>query len=505
MFTFDATYLSLPSVFYKLQKPTPVRGAALAVVNEALAAELGLHLASWPQETQADMFAGNLLPEGAIPFAQAYAGHQFGRFTMLGDGRAIMLGEHTTPTGARVDVQLKGAGRTPFSRNGDGRAALGPMLREYIISEAMHALGIPTTRSLAVATTGETVQRQTMLPGAVLVRIASSHLRVGTFEFAALQNNAHALQTLIDYTIQRHFPACAQAPNPAMALFTAVAAHQATLLVHWMRVGFIHGVMNTDNMALSGETIDYGPCAFMDAYRHNTVFSSIDEGGRYAYGNQPLIAAWNLACFANALLPCFHPEQEEAVAMAEEALEAFHTTYAQGWLAMMRGKLGLAAPQDDDEQLVADLLACMEQHHADYTNTFRALGAKEFLAGAASATSATNGAHVKGASHTTDGVSSLFASPEFAAWRNRWQARIAANPMGVPQAMQLMQQNNPAYIPRNHMVEAALRSAEEQGDYGPMHNLLAVLAAPYTWRAGLERYEESPKPGERVYQTFCGT
>ncbi|WP_027188373.1 protein adenylyltransferase SelO [Desulfovibrio cuneatus] len=499
MFTFDTTYSSLPSVFYKLQKPTPVRGATLAVVNEALAAELGLHLADWPQATQADMFAGNLLPEGATPFAQAYAGHQFGRFTMLGDGRAIMLGEHITPAGTRVDVHLKGAGRTPYSRNGDGRAALGPMLREYIISEAMHALGIPTTRSLAVVTTGEKVQRQTMLPGAVLTRIAASHIRVGTFEFAAMQNNAHALQSLVDYTIKRHFPACAEAQNPALALFSAVASAQATLLVHWMRVGFIHGVMNTDNMALSGETIDYGPCAFMDAYSNNTVFSSIDDGGRYAYGNQPFIAAWNLACFANALLPCFHPEHEEAVHMAEEALEAFHTTYAQGWLAMMRGKLGLAAPQDDDEQLVADLLACMEQHHADYTNTFRALGAEEFPAGAGHPASAGN------STGAVSGVSPLFASPEFAAWRTRWQARLAANPMGVPQAMQLMQQHNPVYIPRNHLVEAALRSAEEQGDYAPLHNLLGVLAAPYTWRPGLEKYEAGPKSHERVYQTFCGT
>ena len=496
MFTFDTTYLSLPSVFYKLQKPTPVRAARLAVVNEALAAELGLHLGEWPTETQADMFAGNLLPQGATPFAQAYAGHQFGHFTMLGDGRAIMLGEHIPPAGARVDVQLKGAGRTPFSRNGDGRAALGPMLREYIISEAMHALGIPTTRSLAVVTTGEKVQRQTMLPGAVLTRTAASHLRVGTFEFAAMQNNAHALQSLVDYTIQRHFPECAQAKNPALALFAAVAARQASLLVHWMRVGFIHGVMNTDNMALSGESIDYGPCAFMDSYSHNTVFSSIDNGGRYAYGNQPLIAAWNLACLAKALLPCFHTEQEEAVVMAEEALEAFHAAYAQGWLDMMRGKLGLAMPHDDDEQLVADLLDCMEKHRADYTNTFRVLGTEEFVAGGTSTSNAFGSVRE---------ASSLFASPEFAAWRARWQARVVSNSGGVTQANTLMQQHNPAYIPRNHLVEAALRSAEEEGDHAPMHELLRVLAAPYTWRGGQEKYEAGPRPNERVYQTFCGT
>lgn len=496
MFTFDTTYPSLPSVFYKLQKPTRVRTAALAVVNEALAKELDLHLQDWPEETQADMFAGNLLPEGATPFAQAYAGHQFGHFTMLGDGRAILLGEHITPAGNRVDVHLKGAGRTPFSRNGDGRAALGPMLREYIISEAMHALGIPTTRSLAVVTTGETVLRQTILPGAVLTRIAASHIRVGTFEFAALQNNPHTLQSLVDYTIQRHFPACAMAQNPALALFAAVAARQASLLVHWMRVGFIHGVMNTDNMALSGETIDYGPCAFMDTYSRNTVFSSIDTGGRYAFGNQPAIAAWNLACLAKALLPCFHPEQEEAVAMAEEALEAFHTSYEQGWLGMMRGKLGLATEHEDDAQLVGDLLACMEKHRADYTNTFRALGAEGGMPGVANAP-------LPAEQHKA--LAPLLGSPEFAAWRARWQVRLAANPMELAQAAQLMQQHNPVYIPRNHLVEAALRSAEEEGDYAPMHELLRVLAAPYSWRAGLERYEAGPKPYERVYQTFCGT
>src|SRR5215210_5024855 len=368
---FDNTYARLPDVLFNPANPVAVREPRVAIVNHGLADELGLNLGAIPPETAAKLFAGQTLPESCEPIAQAYAGHQYGGFTMLGDGRAILLGEHRTPSGRLVDIQLKGSGRTRFSRGGDGRAALGPMLREYIISEAMHALGIPTTRSLAVVTTGESVYRERVLQGAVLTRVAASHIRVGTMQWAAAHDDEGATRALADYTRARHYPELADTPEPYVALFEAILARQASLVARWQLVGFIHGVMNTDNMALSGETIDYGPCAFMDTYDPATVFSSIDHGGRYAYGNQPSIAQWNLARLAEAMLPLFDRNADQAVERATAALDRFPDLFERHRLDGMRAKLGLFTREPDDEALVTDLLAWMERASADFTNTFR--------------------------------------------------------------------------------------------------------------------------------------
>ncbi len=370
----DHTYATLPALFHAAAAPTPVRDPHYVVFNPALAAAIGLDAASLEGPAGAAIFAGNHLPEDARPLAQAYAGHQFGHFTVLGDGRAILLGEQTTPAGTRVDVQLKGAGQTPYSRRGDGRAALGPMLRELLISEAMHGLGIPTSRSLAVVSTGEPVYRERPLPGAVLTRIAASHLRVGTFEWAAVSRDPAALPALAAYTVQRHFPEVADAATPHLALFEAIVERQARLIAQWQLVGFIHGVMNTDNMALSGETLDYGPCAFMDVYDPETVFSSIDAAGRYAYGNQPPIAQWNLARLAEAMLPLFDADRTRAIELATAALERFVSRFEHHWLAGMRAKLGLTTEEPEDRALVEALLAWMRGAGADFTNTFRTLG-----------------------------------------------------------------------------------------------------------------------------------
>src|SRR5687767_5505225 len=369
----EDTYTNLPQLFYLQETPTPVKDPRLVAFNRPLATMLGLEPAKLEGREGAEIFAGNALPEGARPIAQAYAGHQFGHFTALGDGRAILLGEQITPSGDRVDIQLKGPGRTRYSRQGDGRAALGPMLREYILSEAMHALGIPTTRSLAVVTTGEPVYRETVLQGAVLTRVAASHIRVGTMQWAAAHNDQSATRALADYTLARHYPDLAGSRDPYMALFEAILGRQASLIARWQLVGFIHGVMNTDNMALSGETIDYGPCALMDAYDPATVFSSIDHGGRYAYGNQPPIAQWNLARLAEAMLPLFDADADRAVERATEVLNRFPDLFHRHWLDGMRAKLGLFTPEDDDEALVNSLLAWMRQRSSDFTNTFRSL------------------------------------------------------------------------------------------------------------------------------------
>jgi serine/tyrosine/threonine adenylyltransferase len=419
------------------------------------------------------LFAGNHLPPGAMPLAQAYAGHQYGHFTALGDGRAILLGEQWTPRGERFDIQLKGAGPTPYSRRGDGRAALGPMLREYIISEAMHALGIPTTRSLAVVTTGEAVFRQELLPGAVLTRVAASHIRVGTFEWAAAHGDMTALKALADYTIQRHYPEAAQAENPYLAMLEAVIERQAKLLCHWQLVGFIHGVMNTDNMAISGETIDYGPCAFMDVYDPTTVFSSIDRHGRYAYGNQPKIAQWNLARFAEALLPLLHEDEKHSIEMANEAIDAFQAKFQHHWIAGMRAKIGLFGEQAEDAALIQSLLEWMQETKADFTNAFRDLG-------------------------------STSSVPD--EWQQRWQSRLSQQPQTQNEVLMRMRQSNPAFIPRNLWVEDALKAASEQGDLNPMLRLLTVLAAPYDHEATVPAEYADPPPtcGGR-YQTFCGT
>ena len=382
IYQLESTYTKLPQVLFSKLSPTPVRQPEVVLFNEKLADEIGLNLSDMSKEVRTDLFAGNFVPEGTEPFAQAYAGHQFGNFTILGDGRAIVLGEHLTPSGQRLDLQLKGSGRTPYSRGGDGRAALGPMLREYIISEAMHALGIPTTRSLAVVTTGEKVYRETELPGAILTRIAGSHIRVGTFEFTSLQEDKQVTQALLDYLIDRHFPEIKEKENQPFALLEAVIHQQAELITHWMRVGFIHGVMNTDNMALSGETIDYGPCAFMDTFAPDTVFSSIDHKGRYAYANQPYIAQWNLARLAESLLPLMDGKKEEIIASAEDLLNSFEQIYKSKWLSMMGSKLGFAETGSEDEKLITELLDWMHKNSADFTNTFLNLCKEEIPDGA---------------------------------------------------------------------------------------------------------------------------
>jgi uncharacterized protein YdiU (UPF0061 family) len=452
----------------------------VSIRNHRLADELGLNLDAISPEAAAALFAGQNLPADSRPIAQAYAGHQFGGFTMLGDGRAILLGEHRTPSGRLVDIQFKGAGPTRFSRGGDGRAALGPMLREYIISEAMSALGIPTTRSLAVVTTGEPVYRASALRGAVLTRVAASHIRVGTFEFLAARRDDSTLRALADYAIDRHYPELADASGKYPAFLRAVANRQAALIARWQLVGFIHGVMNTDNMAISGETIDYGPCAFMNAYRPDTVFSSIDRAGRYAYGNQPKIAQWNLARFAEALLPLLAPDQETAIALATEVLSEYSVLFERYWLDGMRQKLGLQTNDAGDAELIRSLLDWMQNSRADFTNTFRDLSSEEAPAG------------------------DPYRGPDFQTWFSRWQHRLGRDGRPGAEAQALMRCVNPAVIPRNHRVEEALSAAEEHDDLSVLHRLLAALASPYEAGADSARYRE-PSPDDGTYRTFCGT
>jgi serine/tyrosine/threonine adenylyltransferase len=478
---FNNTYLGLPQAFYVRQNPVPVPMPKLVVFNVALAKFLGLNPEALKGDAGAAVFAGNSIPEGAEPLAQAYAGHQFGNFTMLGDGRAILLGEQVTAKGERFDIQYKGSGRTPFSRQGDGRAALGPMLREYIISEALHALGIPTTRSLAVVTTGEKVFRETVLQGAILTRTATSHIRVGTFEYAAARGNPNEIRALADYTIGRHFPDLTATANPYLALLEAVVKRQASLVARWLMVGFVHGVMNTDNMALGGETIDYGPCAFMDAYDPETVFSSIDHNGRYAYGRQPQIVQWNLARFAETLLPLIHEDPHEAELMAGEAIAGFSDTFQNRWLAGMRAKLGLSNPETDDSILVKDLLDCMHRHGADFNNTFRDL-ASGLLPEA-----------------------SMFRAPDFKQWYERWQVRLKRQPGSREASRRLMKTHNPAVIPRNHRVEAALEAAVERADFSVMEKLVGVLSQPYQDPPQQAGYHLPAPPTAKPYRTFCGT
>jgi serine/tyrosine/threonine adenylyltransferase len=453
----------------------------LLVLNERLATELGLHPASLRSPDGVRLLVGNVVPSGATPVAQAYAGHQFGGFVpRLGDGRALLLGEFVDAEGHRRDLHLKGSGRTPFARGGDGLAAVGPMLREYLVSEAMHALGVPTTRSLAVVATGRPVRRETVLPGAVLARVASSHLRVGSFQYARATDDTDLLRRLADHAITRHHPAAAEAGRPYLALFEAVIAVQASLVARWMLVGFIHGVMNTDNMTISGETIDYGPCAFMEAFDPATVYSSIDRGGRYRYGNQPLVAEWNLARLAEALLPLLHDDQEQAVALAVESLGAFRRQYDAEWLAGMRTKLGLRDDLDDAviSPLADDLLALLRGNHVDHTSVFRALGTA--------------------ARGDAEPARNLFLDlAGFDDWTRRWRA------LG-PDA-DAMDRVNPVYIPRNHLVEEALATATE-GDLAPFERLLDVVTAPYDERPGLDRYATpAPEDFGVTYRTFCGT
>ncbi|WP_182523704.1 protein adenylyltransferase SelO [Nocardioides dongkuii] len=453
----------------------------LLVLNEPLAVELGIDPAALRTEAGLGLLTGTRPPAGATPVAQVYAGHQFGGFSpRLGDGRALLLGELTTPDGRLLDLHLKGSGRTPLARGGDGLAAVGPMLREHVISEAMHALGIPTTRSLAVVATGRQVRRETLLPGAVLARVASSHLRVGSFQYAAASGDVDLTRRLADHAIARHHPAAAEADQPYLAFFESVVAAQARLVARWMLVGFIHGVMNTDNMTISGETIDYGPCAFLEGFDPATVYSSIDHGGRYAYGNQPVVAEWNLARFAEALLPLLHDDEQQAVALAVESLESFRPAYAAAWSAGMRAKLGLPDGLDDAvaAPLVEELTALMQSGKVDLTSFFRALGRA-----------------ARGDAEPARGL--VLDLPAFDAWLERWRA---LGPDG-----DAMDRVNPVYVPRNHLVEEAL-AAGTAGDLAPLTDLLEAVTAPYDERPGLERYA-APAPGDfgETYQTFCGT
>ncbi|MBP2631643.1 MAG: hypothetical protein H6Q70_2271 [Firmicutes bacterium] len=478
----DNSYARLPNLFFTILNLNPVREPKLIIFNDALATFLGLDIHSLQKHANIEVLAGNEVPEGALPLAQAYAGHQFGHFTMLGDGRALLLGEQITPQGERFDIQLKGAGRTPYSRGGDGRAALGPMLREYIISEAMHALGIPTTRSLAVVTTGEVVIRETEQTGAIMTRIAASHLRVGTFQYAANWGTVDELRALADYTLKRHFPNVNDSTNPYLCLLREVIKRQASLIAKWQLVGFIHGVMNTDNMALSGETIDYGPCAFMDTYDPATVFSSIDKHGRYAYGNQPNIAAWNLARFAETLLPLLHDNQAQAIDLAEAAIADFTRLYHSHWLSGMRSKLGLLNEEPEDESLIDKLLNMMQEHRADYTNTFRTL-----------------------TFNTLENDTGLFNTTAFAEWRKLWQARLDRQSESESTVHELMKSSNPAIIPRNHRVEEALEAAVNQGDYRVIKRLLKVLSIPYAHSSEQIEYTTLPTQSTCPYKTYCGT
>jgi uncharacterized protein YdiU (UPF0061 family) len=486
LFVFENTYArDLPELgerWTAAEAPAP----RLLALNEALAVELGVDAGALREPGGVAVLVGNATPEGALPIAEAYAGHQFGGFSpRLGDGRALLVGEVHDRHGRRRDLHLKGSGRTPFARGGDGKAAVGPMLREYVIGEAMHALGIPTTRALSVVATGDLVARDTMLPGAVLTRVAASHLRVGTFEYAVAHGDAALVRRLADYAIARHYPGAVEADNPYLAFFTAVVDSQASLIARWMLVGFVHGVMNTDNMTISGETIDYGPCAFMDAFDPATVFSSIDHGGRYAYGNQPRIGHWNLARLGGALLPLFASDGDAAVTIANEALHSFPDRYRDHWLAGMRAKLGLRGNDPDDGALVDDLLTLMHASKADFTSAFRALA------------STLRGAAAPARSH--------FPAPSgFDAWTERWRARLAVGSRDPYEIARAMDRVNPLYIPRNHLVEDAL-SAATAGDMEPFLRLLDVVLRPFDERPGLEAFAAPAPPDFGCYRTFCGT
>jgi serine/tyrosine/threonine adenylyltransferase len=485
---FEHSYSALPATFHARVEPTHVANPTLVIFNRNLATQLGLD----PVEVAANaaaMFSGNALPDDAVPLAMAYAGHQFGQFVpRLGDGRAILLGEIRDRDGVLRDLQLKGAGRTPFSRGGDGRAALGPMLREYLISEAMHALCIPTTRSLAVVTTGETVLRDGSLAGAVLTRVAASHVRVGTFQYLAARQDDVAVRQLLDYVIARHYPAARAAPRPAVAVLQFVAERQAALVAQWMLTGFIHGVMNTDNMAISGETIDYGPCAFMDRYDPNTVFSSIDHQGRYAYANQPMIAQWNLARLAETLLPLIDADLDAAVELATSVVAGFMDSFDAHFLAGMRLKLGLATAADGDAGLVGGLLATLRAEGADFTLVFRRL------------------CDVAESPAAEIRLRELFAgSPALDQWLRDWQLRLIREPATPAVRAAAMRRANPAFIPRNHRVEAALQAATTTGDFGPFHALCAILQRPYDEQPAAAEFMAPPEPTGEVYRTFCGT
>ncbi|HHX60062.1 MAG TPA: YdiU family protein [Epulopiscium sp.] len=479
----ENSYLELPKIFFSEIETNDILKPELVVFNDDLGKLLGLNIKVLKSEEGIKILVGNTPAPGGTPIAQAYAGHQFGNFTMLGDGRAMLIGEQLTPDGKRYDVQLKGSGRTPYSRGGDGLATIGPMLREYIISEAMYGLGIPTTRSLAVVATGEPVLRETELEGAILTRIGSSHIRVGTFQYAANFGNTEDVRALADYTIKRHFPSLKSAENPYLSLLEEVIRLQAALIAKWQLVGFIHGVMNTDNMVICGETIDYGPCAFMDTYDAATVFSSIDRNSRYAYGNQPNIGGWNIARFAETLLPLLGTDPDESIRIAEEAIKTYADLYNGNWLQGMRFKLGILNEEKDDEALIKELLVLMSQYKSDFTNTFIGLTVEDYK--------------------RLD-KSGLFKSKEFEVWESKWKSRLEKQEGDLEKSKKQMKRHNPKVIPRNHQVEKALEAAIE-GDYTVFHDLLEALASPYDYSQVDEMYMKLPESYDSSYRTFCGT
>jgi len=488
-FAFDNSYARLPDRFFERVLPTPVAAPRLVRLNHELALHLGLDPERLSSPEGVAIWSGNQLPSGADPIAMAYAGHQFGHFVpQLGDGRAILLGEVIDRAGVRRDIQLKGSGRTPFSRRGDGRAALGPVMREYVLSEAMAALGIPTTRALAAVLTGETVLRERPFPGAVLTRVASSHIRIGTFQFFAARGDVQAVRLLADHVIARHYPEAALAEQPYHALFYAVIGKQAERVAQWLLVGFIHGVMNTDNASVSGETIDYGPCAFMDDYDPAAVFSSIDHHGRYAYGHQPGIAQWNLARLAETLLPLLSDDQDQAVSKAQEALGSFSRRFETHFHAGLGRKLGLFAERDGDLALAQDLLRAMTENQADFTLTFRRLS------------------EAAADPERDEAVRALFADPSaYDVWGVRWRQRLGEEPQSGATRRAAMRAVNPAYIPRNHRVAAVIEAAIERDDFAPFEELLTVLATPYEDQRAFAHYDQPPEPHQRVTHTFCGT
>ena len=476
---FDNSYSRLSNAFKENIKPKGVKNPELVLINQDLAQELNLDFTKIDKHELSALFTGNILPEGSNTIAQAYAGHQFGHFTMLGDGRAVLIGEHLTKSNKRYDVQYKGSGKTAFSRNGDGRAALGPMLREYIISEAMHNLNIPSTRSLAVAKTGEKIIRDTPLQGAILTRIASSHIRVGTFQYVAARDKRDELEIFLNYAVERHYPELVDSKKKALDLLNVLINKQIDLVINWMRVGFVHGVMNTDNMTISGETIDYGPCAFMDTYDPKTVFSSIDKMGRYAYCNQPSITKWNLSRFAECLIPLINRDQDQAIKNATKLINTFEKKYEERWMSMMRKKLGLQGTHDKDKFLIVDLLTWMHQNKADYTNTFCYLmDLKEY-------------------------DNDVYKDNDFQNWKKNWQERLKLNKNNPEKNINLMRTVNPLVIPRNNKVEKALEFAEK-GDYSFLKKIITILKEPYELSQDKLDYQ-NPGPQQKNYQTFCGT
>jgi len=476
----ENSYADLPSKFYTFINPTPVKAPKLIILNEKLVKSLAITLPHDDKKTLAKLFSGNELPETFRPIAQAYAGHQFGHFSILGDGRAHLIGEHISPTGKRFDIQFKGSGQTPYSRNGDGRAALSPMLREYLISEAMHALDIPTTRSLALVLSGESIMRSSNVKGAILTRVASSHIRVGTFEYANKMLDREDLKTLANYAIARHYPEIFGEENPYLSFLKAVITNQATLIASWMHVGFIHGVMNTDNMAISGETIDYGPCAFMDIFSMGQVFSSIDTNGRYNYGSQAHAAHWNLSKLAESLLPLLDQNMDKAIKMAEVAVNEYASKFNSAWISGMRLKLGLFGEEEGDFKLAQSLLEWMESSKVDYTETFRDLAYENIS------------------------ENEIYKSLSFGNWYSLWQARLSRNSKPIKSSLNMMRKYNPVIVPYNHLVEEALSAAEER-DMQPFYKLLSALEKPFEFSLSNEIFLNSPIDPNPNYQTFCGT